>query len=240
MTPTPPSEAAVSPSSSWTPLSEDHALLVRGYSTGPGNRTTTLVAGFGDGDLLVVSPGPDPSDECLAELEPQGRVRAILAPNGFHRAGLASWAARFPDATLHAAPAAAKRVAQVAPGVQDLEGLRVRLGGDLCLVEPPGLRSGEVWVSSPAEGGTLYAGDAFTNLSATSAFMAAFLWVLGFDGGLARNPWQRRMMATDRPAFDRWLRAEVERLRPGLLVPGHGDVVRGDDLTARLTALVPG
>ena len=48
------------------------------------------------------------------------------------------------------------------------------------------------------------------------------------------------MMATDRPAFDRWLRAEVERLRPGLLVPGHGDVVRGDDLTARLTALVPG
>ncbi len=223
----------------WTVLDSSCSLLSGTYSTGPGNLTTTLVVGFGDDELLVVSPGPKPEEARLEALQARGRVTAILAPNGYHRAGLASWAAAFPEASVHAGDAALKRVRGKVERVEDLSGLERRLGPEISLLELPDMRSGEVWLSCGGPDPALYCGDAFANLRASGAFSAAFLWAFGFGQGLSRNPWQRRLMALDRPGYDRWLRATIDRIEPALLIPGHGSALRTDDLIERLHALLP-
>ncbi len=222
----------------WTVLDGSRALLTSTYSIGPGNSTTALVAGFGDDELLVVSPGPDPDEATLAALEARGRVTAILAPNGFHRAGLASWAAAFPDATVHAGSGAVARVRDKVPTAADLSSLAARLGSELSLLELPDMRSGEVWLGWGGAEPALYCGDAFANLRATGAISLAFLRAFGFGPGLVRNPWQRRLMALDRPGYDRWLRDTIERIEPALFIPAHGAAIRTPEVAAQLAALL--
>lgn len=220
----------------WQVLDDAASVLVSEYSIGAGNRTTTLVCGFGDSSLLVVSPGPDPAPDALAALEARGRVAALLAPNGFHRAGLAAWSRAFPDAIVHAGEGAAARVGRVVGRVEPIGTLQAGLGAAARLMELPCVRSGEVWLSCPAG---LYTGDTFANLRPDDAFSRALLAVLGLGGGLRRNPWQRRLMATDRGGLDRWITETVRREAPTTLIPGHGDIERGADLAARLLAMLP-
>lgn len=222
----------------WQVIDEGRSLLVGQYFIGPGNTTSTLVVGFGDDELLVLSPGPDPDEAALAALQRRGRVSALLAPNGFHRAGLASWARSFPDASVHAADGALARVGARVEPVQDLESLRPRLGPDVDLLVLPHMRSGEVWLATQGSKAALYTGDAFTNLAPGRGFSSVLLGLLGLRPGLRRNPWQRRLMARDRAAYDRWLLSTLDALQPAVLIPGHGAVLEEADLAARLAALV--
>lgn len=223
----------------WKVVDDARSLLAGSYSIGPGNLTTTLVVGFGDDELLVVSPGADPDEGRLARLESRGRVTAILAPNAYHRAGLASWAAHFPDATVHASTGALARVRAKVAGAQDLSDLAPRLGPELGLLTMPDMRSGEVWLSIRGPAPALYSGDTFANLRRDGLLSGLLLAVFGLGEGLGRNAWQRRVMTRNRASYDAWLRQTLDREAPETLIPGHGGIVRTDDLLDRLRALLP-
>src|SRR5262245_2517242 len=84
----------------WKPVANDLPLLVCGYSFGPGHAYSLAVPC--DGGFAVVSPPCKAPESAYADLEKRGKVRALIAPNGYHNLGLASWKARFPEATLFA------------------------------------------------------------------------------------------------------------------------------------------
>ena len=158
--------AVQSTPSGWQVLDEESALLVRTYSIGPGNTSNCSVARIGDGELVVISPATDPDDAALRELEAFGRVTAIVAPNGFHRAGTPAWAAAFPDAQVHAPERALPRVRKVAPGAQDVAALAERSPDGVDLLTLPSMRYGETWMLVHAASGPVWCvGDTLTNLS---------------------------------------------------------------------------
>jgi len=226
----------------WTVLDDDPPVLVHAYSIGPGNETNTLVAGFGDRELLVVSPGSKPSGELLEELEPFGRVTALLAPCAFHHAGLPAWHAAFPEAQTYAASgridALRKKRADVP--IAPVSELIPRLGDRVQAIEAPGMRFGETWVAISGARRSLYVGDAFTNLAEVPWFpLGWMLRPLGLGPGLRRNPLRSGLLVTDRSAHTDWLNGLLDR-PPARVIPGHGEVIEADDAIARLGALWAG
>ena len=223
----------------WTLLDDEPPVLVGTYSIGPGNETNTLVVGFGDGELLVVSPGSDPTDEQLRALEPYGRVTTLVAPNLFHHSGLAAWHAAFPEARVCAADGSlgawAKKSTVPLDGWSALE-----LGPSVRLHASAGVKHAETWVEVLGSERTLYCGDAFLNMAAVPWFPLGWLLrPLGLGPGFRRNPVRRRLLVDDLDAHGAWLESLLAE-NPTRLVPGHGDVVESPDLAARLRELWEG
>jgi len=50
------------------------------------------------------------------------------------------------------------------------------------------------------------------------------------------NPIFKRLFLKDKAAYKAWVSAELDRDRPTLFVPSHGDLLRGADVVDRLRA----
>ncbi len=224
--------------SGWQILDEERALLVRTYSIGPGNTSNCTVARIRPGELVVISPATNPDDAALRELEPFGRVTAIVAPNGFHRSGTPAWAKAFPDAQVLAPARALPRVRAVAPAALDVATTAGTLSDGVALLTLPGMRYGETWMVVQAAAGPVWCvSDTLTNLSAHPFGMGWIMRLLGIGLGLGLNGAQARFMALDKPAYAQWLRERIAQGSPALLVPAHGALVRRPDLGDRLEEL---
>jgi hypothetical protein len=201
-----------------------------------------VLFGLGGGDLLVVSPGKPrtPTDEAWAEVERFGKPRFLLAPNSFHNGGLEAWKTRYPDATVVAHSRAQARLRKQVPGVviEDLSLLEAALPAGMRLLSPPMAKQGETWVSAKtSEGVAWFVTDAIVNESQLPPGMMGFaMSVVGFRTKLMTNPLFKRLFVKDKTAYKAWVSAELDRDRPVLFVPSHGDVLRGADVTDRLRA----
>ncbi len=193
------------------------------------------------GDLLVQSPVRGLTDEVAAALDAVGPVRWLLAPNHFHNLGLAPWQDRYPDAVIVGADPARARLAQKSGRtVAGLDALAPALDARVAVFALAGTRAGETFVD--VHDGTervWIVGDAFMALAQpwTTAVGLAYR-AMGFFPGL-RVSWSfPRIAVQDRAACRRDLLARLATAPPTMLVPAHGEVVRGPHLAARLTALV--
>ena len=82
--------------------------------------TRSLAVRTPDGGLAVLSPMPD--EDARRDVAILGPVRFLVAPNPFHYVGLASWAARFPEARVFLAPGLRARRPELPPGDDLAEG----------------------------------------------------------------------------------------------------------------------
>jgi glyoxylase-like metal-dependent hydrolase (beta-lactamase superfamily II) len=217
----------------------DESVLLATTTYGPQNARMAVI-GIGDGGLLIVSPGTGMSDAAWARVAAWGAPRFLLAPNHFHNAGLAKWQARFPAAQIVAHPRALARLRKKLPGreIADLAPLQAALPPGVRVFNPPGAKQGEtlVAVQRPA-GPAWFVTDALVNESKLPGGATGLLIrLLGFRTGLITNPFFKRFFLADRPAYKQWLLAELERDRPTLFIPAHGDPLAGPDLVDRLRA----
>ncbi len=107
------------------------------------------------------------------------------------------------------------------------------------MLVPPGTRTGELWLSTPAPGGRAWiVCDAFFNIArAPRTPMGLLLRALGIAPGL-RIGTSFLWLLRDRAAYRSWLLAKLAEERPTLLVPSHGDVLADAALPDRLQRLV--
>ncbi|MBL3571787.1 hypothetical protein BV509_07240 [Rhodovulum sulfidophilum] len=80
--------------------------------------TRMCVVRLPSGGLWLHSP-VRPDEDLIARIEALGPVAHLVAPNALHYAFLPAWAARFPEAAVHAAPGAAERAARHGLGFPD-------------------------------------------------------------------------------------------------------------------------
>jgi hypothetical protein len=108
------------------------------------------------------------------------------------------------------------------------------------LLVPPGLKNGEVWLRlAGADGVTWVVSDAFFSLSENArGFTGFMLRVTGTAPGLRIGRTFTGLGIGDRIAYRDWLLDRLAADRPRTLVPGHGSVLSGPDLTERLDTLI--
>jgi hypothetical protein len=162
------------------------------------------------------------------------------APNAYHTLGLPEHAQAFEDAPLVASDRAFRRIkSKTKLSVEDLRLLEANLPPHMSLLQPPDLRSGEVWLSIRDAGRCAWiVCDAFVNLSRLPATPVGLaLKFLRMGPGIAIGATFKLLMQ-DRRAYREWLLEKIAEERPTMLIPCHGQVVDDEQLPVRLERLV--
>ncbi len=219
----------------WKTIDERARVYLAPYPVGRFGQANCLAVGLGDGELALVSPpGGHAGPALLEAIAERGRVTALVAPNGFHRLGLPGAQARFPEATVYAAPGALDRVGKVtAAPPRPLDALQAALPDGVEILVPPHLKRPDTFVRVRTPAGAIwYINDLVNNLPSLPE-PAPVRWMfqaLGFRPGLVANRFGcRNIFVGDRPAFARWFRQALEDHPPAVIVTGHGPAVRDPD-----------
>lgn len=190
-----------------------------------------VAVGLKDGSLCLYSPVK--GLESLAC--PQGKVTHLLAPNHYHNKGLASFSAQYPRATICASKQASPRLKKIVGlAVKPLTSLSRKLSAGFELLEPEGLKTGEVWLRFPVGHGVGWlVADSFsaTKMTATSTACGASSvpTLLGTFPSYA---------IADQESYVDWVQAMIKQDKPKMVIPCHGSVIQGSGLAGKLTKLV--
>ena len=183
-----------------------------------------------NGDICLYSPVRGLAS-AAASLVPPGRIAFLLAPNHYHNAGLAEHLQQYPQAQLCASDAAAPRLRLVT-------GLRPRglgacaeaLGPQSSILEPAGLKTGEVWLKVSDKGNVAWVvTDAFCGAKEPPGTVVDTPQILGTfpSFGIA-----------DRAIYLAWARQQLARDQPTTIIPCHGALVRDPMLPQKLERLL--
>lgn len=212
--------------SGWTIVDERIPLLTYTYTFAPEATANTLAIGGPEG-LLVLSPPSRPSEACFTELERHGKVRALVATNGFHHLGIPAWAARHPEATVFAPAQSVARVEKQSKvrGIRPIGEATPLLPKGVEIIDMPHYRTGELLVKITTDKDLIwYVTDVLLNIAELpKAFpiRQIFKWT-GSAPGFRLNGVGPVFMVKDRKALYRWMREEAEKAPPTRVLPCHG------------------
>ncbi|MCA9521699.1 MAG: hypothetical protein KC609_12030 [Myxococcales bacterium] len=226
---------------SWHALDAERGIYEATYHV-PGLSCRSVAAGLEGGGLVIYSPGGSLAADLPSELTTLGEPKVLLAPNSFHHLGIKRWRELYPETIAVAASDAMSRLAkQGHADLQPLARLRERLPAHLDVFEVPGTRVGETWLRfESAEGIGWVICDAFFNLPRLSHKLHLRLLskLMSSGPGLAISSLMKWGGVNNRKLYKGWLLEQLERDQPTILVPNHGDVLRGAELPARLRELI--
>jgi hypothetical protein len=178
------------------------------------------------GDLCLYSP----VEKLSAEFVGKNPVRFLLAPNHYHNKAIGEYSAAFDDAQLICSDAANPRLEKITSrkfsGFAALSG---ELPACVSLIEPEGLKTGEVWLR--VQSGTRVAWivtDAFCGLKKTDDEQPKIGFLKTFPKYGVRNS----------DLFSSWVRNRLELEAPDLILPCHGEQVRGSALKPDILSLL--
>jgi hypothetical protein len=184
------------------------------------------------GDICLYSPVRGLAT-AAASLVPPGRIRFLLAPNHYHNAGLTEHLRLYPRALLCASDAAALRLRFVT-GLrpQGLDACAKALGPETSILQPAGLKTGEVWLKVRDNGNAHVAWvvtDAFCGPRKSSDSVADTPEILGTFPSFGID---------DRTKYVTWVRQQLARDQPTTLIPCHGALIRDANLPEKLERLL--
>ena len=184
-----------------------------------------------DGSLCLYSPvaGLETSEsDRLARL---GGVSMILAPNHYHNKGLTGHANAFPNASLVCSKDAEPRLKKITGLAFDpIDTLKTHLAGNQVLLEPEGLKTGEVWVETRTQSEIAWiVTDAFSAKLHSPGVCA------DAPGMLGTFP---RYGVKDASVYKDWVNTQLSADRPSILLSCHGSPVNSPDLDAQLIGLL--
>lgn len=180
------------------------------------------------GGLCLYSPVAGLDDAARDSLQDLGTVTVLLAPNHYHNKAAAEYARAFPTAQLACSDGARQRLEKIT-GLKfaGLDMLRTDLPAEMEMLEPPGLKTGEVWIQVRSETELVWI--------VTDAFCGA-------DGATTEQP---GLLGTfpkygvgNKVLYRAWTEEQIASRPPTCIVPCHGSVVRSASLAANLRALL--
>jgi hypothetical protein len=212
--------------SAFAPLPECAGIFV----ATKGNLRCTAIALARDG-LCLFSPVAGLSAAARSSLDAIGDVTHLFAPNHYHNLGIAEYATAFPRASLCASPKAVPRLEKVTGlAFADLADLTARLPPHLSLVEPDGLRTGEVWLRAKTSSLTAwFVVDAIAGASMANGNSR-------FDHPTLLRTFPR-FGVRDKKAYVDWFARQLAVDQPQLVVPCHGGIIASSDLPQKLKKL---
>ncbi|MDF1670206.1 MAG: hypothetical protein P1U83_11375 [Roseovarius sp.] len=160
-------------------------------------------------------------------------MSAVLAPNHYHNKGLKGHADAYPSASLICSKSAEPRLKKVTElAFNPLGTLKSQLAENQKILEPKGLKTGEVWVQIETASGIAWiVTDAFNAKLHPPGVFAESPSILGTFP---------RYGVKDSSVFNDWVNEQVSAVRPTILLPCHGSPVRAPDLSSQLVGLLKG
>jgi len=196
-----------------------------------GNLRCTAIA-LPKGKLCIYSPVSGLGTAARESLESIGKVTHLLAPNHYHNKALKEYHEAFPTAKMCASSAAIPRLVKlVGLKFKDLSMITSLLPAHLRLIEPDGLKTGEVWIRSKDRKQVVwFVVDAFSGHKMSAKVdRAKEISLLGTfpsfgigDAGLY-VPWLTKQLAADQPR---------------LVIPCHGAIVDSADVSDDIRDLI--
>lgn len=175
------------------------------------------------GGLCLYSPVSGLSSDTLKDIQNLGEVKILLAPNHYHNKGLMEYTSAFPDAHLCCSSAAKTRLQKITR--LEFEGLE-KLAGDLPdglgVLEPDGLKTGEIWITARTDHQVAWImADTFSGPKSKPGHIADKVQLLGTfpKFGIA-----------DKQSYSAWLKNRLSKESPSLLIPCHGSMIRSPRL----------
>jgi hypothetical protein len=227
----------------WTTLAEDPLVLVHEYGFGAG-KANALAVMLPNRRWMIVSPPLKLNEGEAQAFAVHGEVVALVENNGTHHMGLGPCRLRFPNAVTYAEPKAAARIRSKnkdAGQLEPIDALRPLLGDAVSIVAAEGCKIGDVIVRVKTERGTLfYASDFLANINRPprNPFARLLFKLTGSGPGLRVFRIFFMVFVADRKAAIDFLIREVQADPPSVMVPAHGDVVAGADLTSTLLGML--
>jgi hypothetical protein len=194
-----------------------------------------------DNSVMVVSPIKGLSQSCIDQLRSLGQVKFLLAPNHFHNLGIRPFVEMFPGVKLVARNEARPRLKKLTGlEVDDLESVQDMLPQHVQIYQPAGTKSGETWIRVATQPGNVWiVSDSFFNMpQVPNNFLGFVLRVCGTAPGLRVSRVFRIIALRDKAAYRNWVAARAAADQPVMVIPGHGEFIRGKDLAAKLVALI--
>jgi hypothetical protein len=171
-----------------------------------------------------------PVEKLSAEFAGKDPVRFLLAPNHYHNKAIGEYSEAFGDAHLVCSDAARPRLEKVtSQKFSGLAALGDELPAGVTLVEPEGLKTGEVWLHVQTGSKVAWiVTDAFCGLKGTGDEQSKIGFLKTFPKYGVRDP----------DLFASWVRSRLEFETPDLVLPCHGDKVRSPSLKSDILALM--
>ena len=179
-----------------------------------------------DGGTALYSPVSKTSGTASAVAP----VRFLLAPNHYHNMGLSEHVDAYPEADCVCSRGAKPRLENVTGlAFADLAALAKALPDHANLIEPEGLKTGEVWVCLKVQDEVVwFVTDAFCGVQEKSDAEPTVGFLKPFPTYGLR----------DKAAFTAWVRNRLDLEEPTVIVPCHGEIIRGKDLKRDICALL--
>ncbi len=225
--------------SRWEAIDERAGLYALEKTVESGWCWRALAVRCGDGASVLVSPIRGTLERSAESLDPIGKPALALAPNHFHHLGLREARERYGVACAASSTAAKRLQKQHGRPFEPLDAVRERLPAGVTILEPPGTKTGEVWLRVETDRGVAWAVcDAFFSVENELKGMTGLaLRATGTAPGLRIGSTFLWLALADRRAYRKWLEAQLEADAPRVLIPSHGAVVVDDALPDRLRAL---
>ncbi|WP_298963588.1 hypothetical protein [uncultured Roseibium sp.] len=184
------------------------------------------VVGLEGGGTCLYSP-VEKTSGVAAEAAP---IRFLLAPNHYHNKAVPEHIGAYPHAKPVCSENARPRLEKITgTPFGSLSALAEALPDHITLLEPDGLKTGEVWLRVKGDGGVAWVvTDAFCGVSDKNTPEPALGFLKTFPKyGLA-----------DKEMFSAWVQECLEHETPNMIIPCHGGIARGTDLKADILGLL--
>lgn len=182
------------------------------------------------GGVCLYNPIRGISDAVSKQLNDLGGVSVILAPNHYHNMGLLEHAKAFPGAAIVCSAAAEPRLRKVTElNFEPIETLKAYLAENHEILEPEGLKTGEVWVQISESETNWIVADAFSSELRS-------LGVIEETATLLRT--FPKYGVKDADDYKHWVLDLMESSSPTRLLSCHGSPVVTPGLKEQLSALL--
>ncbi len=228
--------------SEWTAIDEcGPGVWAAETTTGSGWHLRCVAVSLADGSLAIYSPLRKLGNAAHQSLAELGKPALLVAPNHFHYLGLREYLDRHgPDCRTVCSEVASPRIAARSRcQLHPLSALTERLPEHIEVLEPPGLKTGEVWLRiRTGEGMAWVVSDAFFTLARVPrGAMGWFCRLTGTAPGIRIGRTFTTLAVARGGAYRDWLVQAIDRDRPAILIPSHGEIISDAELPSRLREL---
>jgi hypothetical protein len=222
---------------------EAHPEVYYGQYMVPNFMSNSVAIKASETHWVLLSPGEKMLNSFQELLNNKSINLSIIFPNAFHYLGVTTWLEKFPKAKLYASKKAIKRLDRKGfKSIIALEDQQPNLPVEYEVLIPPGHRGGDIWLSK--KGGrndTLWITcDSFLNYERISKqpIARAMQSLLGAAPGLKISQVIKWLLLDRKSKFKTWVLNQLQRDKPTILIPSHGELENDTELYEKLRLLI--